>query len=131
MNTRPSSAPLPLCRPAAPARTLSLPADYVDRVQASPNPEQKRVITGSESSPFPQSVHERGGYGSAGYGTAWSGDEAAKNVLRTHTTAVSARMLYALANVRGWGGRGGKEEGGRACSTRPLVSVQEVVFWEG
>ena len=57
-----------------------------------------------------QAVHERGGYGSAGYGTVWSRDEAAKNVLRTHTTAVSSRMLYALANVRGgtWEVEGGR-----------------------
>ena len=63
-----------------PARTLSLPRDYEQRVQ---------------------DVHEKGGYGSMGYGTVWSRDEAAKNVLRTHTTAVSSRMLYALANVCG------------------------------
>jgi phenylalanyl-tRNA synthetase alpha chain len=67
------------CFIAEPARTLSLPRDYEQRVK---------------------DVHERGGYGSTGYGTTWSPDEAAKNVLRTHTTAVSSRMLYALANVR-------------------------------
>lgn len=42
-------------------------------------------------------VHSKGGYGSQGYGYDWSLDEAMKNVLRTHTTAVSARMLYGLA----------------------------------
>ncbi|CAH0386979.1 unnamed protein product [Bemisia tabaci] len=42
-------------------------------------------------------VHSKGGYGSQGYGYKWSKDEAQKNLLRTHTTAVSARMLYALA----------------------------------
>ncbi|XP_050420935.1 phenylalanine--tRNA ligase alpha subunit [Adelges cooleyi] len=42
-------------------------------------------------------VHSKGGYGSQGYGYDWSKDEAKKNVLRTHTTAVSARMLYGLA----------------------------------
>ncbi|CAH1736643.1 phenylalanine--tRNA ligase alpha subunit [Aphis gossypii] len=42
-------------------------------------------------------VHSKGGYGSQGYGYDWSLDEAKKNVLRTHTTAVSARMLYGLA----------------------------------
>ncbi|EPS63350.1 hypothetical protein M569_11435, partial [Genlisea aurea] len=59
-----------------PATTCSLPEDYVERVKK---------------------VHESGGYGSKGYGCDWERDEANKNVLRTHTTAVSARMLYALA----------------------------------
>lgn len=31
----------------------------------------------------------------------WKFEEAQKNVLRTHTTAVSARMLYKLANQPG------------------------------
>lgn len=64
----------------APATSLGVPDDYVARVKA---------------------VHEHGGYGSAGYGCAWQLDEALKSVLRTHTTAVSARMLYALANAPG------------------------------
>lgn len=42
-------------------------------------------------------VHERGGHGSAGYGYCWKEGEAAKNLLRTHTTAVSSRMLFKLA----------------------------------
>ncbi|CAG0918167.1 unnamed protein product [Notodromas monacha] len=42
-------------------------------------------------------VHSIGGYGSQGYGYEWSEAESRKNVLRTHTTAVSARMLYRLA----------------------------------
>ena len=42
-------------------------------------------------------VHERGGYGSRGYRYEWSVEEARKNILRTHTTAVSSRMLYKLA----------------------------------
>lgn len=44
-----------------------------------------------------KTVHSKGGYGSQGYGYDWSIDEAKKNLLRTHTTAVSARMLYKLA----------------------------------
>ncbi|KAH6836182.1 phenylalanyl-tRNA synthetase [Perilla frutescens var. hirtella] len=59
-----------------PSTTNSLPEDYVERVQG---------------------VHESGGYGSRGYGYEWKRDEANKNLLRTHTTAVSSRMLYALA----------------------------------
>lgn len=42
-------------------------------------------------------THEKGGYGSKGYRYDWELSEAAKNLLRTHTTAVSARMLYKLA----------------------------------
>ncbi|XP_015599229.1 phenylalanine--tRNA ligase alpha subunit isoform X2 [Cephus cinctus] len=41
-------------------------------------------------------VHSKGGYGSQGYGYDWKIEEAQKNLLRTHTTAVSARMLYKL-----------------------------------
>lgn len=42
-------------------------------------------------------MHERGGFGSIGYGYDWQRSEAEKNLLRTHTTAVSSRMLYKLA----------------------------------
>jgi phenylalanyl-tRNA synthetase alpha chain len=42
-------------------------------------------------------VHDKGGYGSRGYGYRWDLTEARRNVLRTHTTAVSARMLYKMA----------------------------------
>jgi len=45
-------------------------------------------------------VHSTGGYGSQGYGYDWKKEEAAKNLLRTHTTAVSARMLYKLAQEK-------------------------------
>jgi phenylalanyl-tRNA synthetase alpha chain len=46
-------------------------------------------------------MHETGGHGSVGYHYDWKRGEAMKNLLRTHTTAVSARMLYALANQEG------------------------------
>ena len=42
-------------------------------------------------------THSKGGYGSQGYKYDWSREESHKNLLRTHTTAVSARMLYKLA----------------------------------
>ncbi|CAL8468743.1 g8283 [Coccomyxa elongata] len=42
-------------------------------------------------------IHENGGFGSIGYGSHWKESEAEKNLLRTHTTAVSSRMLYKLA----------------------------------
>ncbi|KAL0226234.1 hypothetical protein P9112_013558 [Eukaryota sp. TZLM1-RC] len=42
-------------------------------------------------------IHEEGGFGSIGWRYNWSESEAKKNILRTHTTAVSARLLYKLA----------------------------------
>eukprot|EP00928_Gymnodinium_smaydae_P026107 TRINITY_DN2059_c0_g1_i1.p1 TRINITY_DN2059_c0_g1~~TRINITY_DN2059_c0_g1_i1.p1 ORF type:complete len:501 (-),score=108.63 TRINITY_DN2059_c0_g1_i1:96-1598(-) len=42
-------------------------------------------------------MHENGGMGSIGWRYDWSADEARKNLLRTHTTAVSARTLHKLA----------------------------------
>ncbi|WVZ03641.1 hypothetical protein V8G54_024447 [Vigna mungo] len=59
-----------------PSTTKELPEDYVLRVKQ---------------------VHESGGYGSRGYTYDWKREEANKNLLRTHTTAVSSRMLYQLA----------------------------------
>jgi phenylalanyl-tRNA synthetase alpha subunit len=44
-----------------------------------------------------KSQHEKGGFGSTGWKYDWSEKESFKNILRTHTTAVSARMLYKLA----------------------------------
>jgi len=41
-------------------------------------------------------VHSKGGYGSQGYRYDWKFEEAQKNLLRTHTTSASARMLYKL-----------------------------------
>lgn len=62
-----------------PANTEIFPQDYLEKVRK---------------------VHSSGGYGSQGYGYDWKKDEAAKNLLRTHTTAVSARMLYKLAQQK-------------------------------
>lgn len=44
-----------------------------------------------------KTMHSVGGQGSQGYKYDWKLEEAQKNILRTHTTAVSARMLYKLA----------------------------------
>ena len=63
-----------------PAATLSVPEDYYERVK---------------------NVHQEGGYGSQGYRTVFKQEEAFKNLLRTHTTAISAQMLYKLANQEG------------------------------
>uniref|UniRef100_A0A0N5AHE0 phenylalanine--tRNA ligase n=1 Tax=Syphacia muris TaxID=451379 RepID=A0A0N5AHE0_9BILA len=59
-----------------PATTCNFPEDYLQRVKT---------------------IHSEGGYGSEGYNYNWKLSEAQKNVLRTHTTAVSARQLYELA----------------------------------
>jgi len=61
---------------AEPKTTLEVPQDFLERVCK---------------------VHSEGGFGSTGYQYEWSKEEAYKNLLRTHTTAVSARMLYKLA----------------------------------
>lgn len=63
---------------ADPTPPLRVPEDYVERVKT---------------------MHETGGAGSIGYRYDWKREEAEKYILRTHTTAVSARMLYEVANV--------------------------------
>ena len=42
-------------------------------------------------------MHEQGGHGSIGHRCEWKPEEARKNILRTHTTAISSQMLYHLA----------------------------------
>ena len=65
---------------SSPASALNdPPADYLERVR---------------------NIHQNGGFDSKGYGYEWSKDESMKNVLRTHTTAVSAKMLYKLAQQK-------------------------------
>lgn len=46
-------------------------------------------------------VHESGDFGSIGYRYPWKESETSKLVLRTHTTAISAAMLYKIAQ-EGW-----------------------------
>lgn len=62
-----------------PALSHTFPKDYLERVS--------------------QTHMNGGGYGSQGYQYEWKIEEAQKNILRTHTTAVSARMLYKLAQA--------------------------------
>jgi len=62
-----------LCDPVV---SLDPPRDYYERVSR---------------------VHEHGGFGSVGYRAPWSDAESHKLLLRTHTTASSANMLYKLA----------------------------------
>ena len=52
-----------------PAACKDFPADYAERVKE---------------------MHEKGGFGSTGYNYKWNIEEAKKNLLRTHTTAVSS-----------------------------------------
>jgi phenylalanyl-tRNA synthetase alpha chain len=58
-----------------PSLCNSIPEDFMEKVKAA---------------------HEGGSYGSSGYGTQWKKEETMKNVMRTHTTAISARVLYEL-----------------------------------
>eukprot|EP00242_Pyramimonas_sp_CCMP2087_P013101 CAMPEP_0198209918 /NCGR_PEP_ID=MMETSP1445-20131203/17811_1 /TAXON_ID=36898 /ORGANISM="Pyramimonas sp., Strain CCMP2087" /LENGTH=498 /DNA_ID=CAMNT_0043883831 /DNA_START=70 /DNA_END=1566 /DNA_ORIENTATION=+ len=60
----------------APQTSNCFPPDYLERVK---------------------NTHMNGGYGSIGYNYDWKLAEAQKNLMRTHTTAVSSRMLYKLA----------------------------------
>ena len=62
------------------AATKFWPNDYFERVKA---------------------MHESGGEGSIGHRCPFVDDEARKQLLRTHTTAVSSRMLYKLAQQEG------------------------------
>jgi len=62
-----------------PQKCLKLIDEYVERVKT---------------------MHEKGGSGSIGYRYDWSLEESKKNILRTHTTAVSSRMLYKLAQEK-------------------------------
>lgn len=59
-----------------PEKCVTIPQEYMERVKQT---------------------HEKGGYGSIGYDYEWSEEETRKNILRTHTTAVSSKMLYKLA----------------------------------
>jgi phenylalanyl-tRNA synthetase alpha chain len=62
-----------------PANCLAIPQDYLEKVKET---------------------HSVGGYGSKGYGYDWQESEARKNILRTHTTAISSQMLYRLAQQK-------------------------------
>jgi phenylalanyl-tRNA synthetase alpha chain len=59
-----------------PSLSMDFPEDYLEKVSE---------------------VHSKGGYGSTGYMYEWKRSEAMKNVLRTHTTAVSVKYLYELS----------------------------------
>jgi phenylalanyl-tRNA synthetase alpha chain len=60
----------------SPARTVKFEQDYFEKVK---------------------DMHSNGGFGSIGHQSIWNPEEAKKNILRTHTTAVSARYLKDLA----------------------------------
>ncbi|KZV64605.1 phenylalanine-tRNA ligase [Peniophora sp. CONT] len=72
-----------------PARDVQDTFYLSDPAQSLPPPKEyyKRVST----------VHEHGAYGSTGYRAPWSDAETRRLLLRTHTTASSAHMLYKLA----------------------------------
>ena len=86
-----------------PVKSLSPPRDYYERISR---------------------VHEHGGYGSFGYRAPWSDAESHKLLLRTHTTASSAHMLYKLAaRCRGETPKDGEEyNAGVASGREPSLS---------
>lgn len=61
---------------ANPKTSSQYPKDYMERVKE---------------------MHSSGGFDSIGYRYNWKEEDAMKNILRTHTTAVSTRLLYKLA----------------------------------
>uniref|UniRef100_M4BIJ8 phenylalanine--tRNA ligase n=1 Tax=Hyaloperonospora arabidopsidis (strain Emoy2) TaxID=559515 RepID=M4BIJ8_HYAAE len=64
-----------------PEHCLTVPEDYYKRVH---------------------DMHENGGFGSIGHGRgAFKRETSMTNIMRTHTTAISAQMLYKLANQPG------------------------------
>jgi phenylalanyl-tRNA synthetase alpha chain len=66
---------------STPQKCLTVPEDYYKRVE---------------------DMHENGGHGSIGHGRgAFKRETSMTNILRTHTTAISAQMLYKLANQEG------------------------------
>jgi len=102
-----------------PVKSLPPPRDYYERVSR---------------------VHEQGGYGSIGYRAPWSDGESHKLLLRTHTTASSAHMLYKLAarcrgetpkdgeeyDVGMTSGRVGREPSGDGFRPAKLFSIDRV-----
>lgn len=65
------------------------------------DPKYCRELPAKEYVDVVKKVHQDGGNtGSIGYRYSWSLEESKKNILRTHTTAVSSRMLYKLAQQK-------------------------------
>ena len=89
-----------------PVKSLSPPRDYYERVSR---------------------VHEHGGFDSVGYRAPWSDAESHKLLLRTHTTASSAHMLYKLAaRCRGEAPKDSEEHGGDGFRPAKLFSIDRV-----
>jgi len=74
-----------------PATTLRIPKDYMAKVKSTH--EIGDCKTGGPQDPAAPPI------GSLGYRNEWAPAEAEKNLLRTHTTAISAQMLYKLAQM--------------------------------
>ena len=60
----------------------------------------KRKISDKKILKAVKSAHEKGIRGSKGWGYEWREEEAEKQVLRTHTTCLSARTLAQLGNMK-------------------------------
>jgi len=75
-----------------PASCLSIPKEYCAKVKSTH--ETGDCQTGSAQDPAAVPI------GSLGHRTPWLLEEAEKNLLRTHTTAISAQMLQRLAQEK-------------------------------
>ncbi|KAI4291977.1 phenylalanyl-tRNA synthetase alpha chain [Pancytospora philotis] len=73
--------------------------NYADMAEEGAGAAGDRLNSGLERDYIERvrTVHSSGGHGSTGHSANWSLDEASKNILRTHTTSVSARYLKAMA----------------------------------
>eukprot|EP01059_Diplonema_ambulator_P034395 TRINITY_DN767_c0_g2_i1.p1 TRINITY_DN767_c0_g2~~TRINITY_DN767_c0_g2_i1.p1 ORF type:complete len:559 (+),score=164.55 TRINITY_DN767_c0_g2_i1:145-1677(+) len=71
-----------------PARDAQDTFFVTDPASSTNHPEEYVKLT--------KQVHETGAFGSTGYQYQWSKEETEKNVLRTHTTAISSYTLYQI-----------------------------------
>lgn len=62
------------------------------------HPKQARVDDKEYLETVKKTHENGGGFGSLGYDCEWEHDEAYKNILRTHTTAISSRYLRQIAS---------------------------------
>lgn len=92
----------------SPAAANAVPEEYYERVKRT---------------------HENGGdSGSIGYGCVFKRDETLKNILRTHTTAISAQMLYKLGQSYKEALTGGQQSGntGDCFTAKKYFSIDRV-----
>ncbi|PSK60392.1 Phenylalanine--tRNA ligase alpha subunit [Elsinoe australis] len=92
-----SDPPLADMPRADPEADAALDAMEADADRNNPISSDSKPVDYAEYFQNVRDVHEKGKYGSIGYRYPWNKDEAARLVLRTHTTAVSTYCLHRLA----------------------------------